>query len=128
MHRKYFLIVTALAEGATGLFLLIRPSVPLLWLLGVDQAPRELIVAAHIAGAALLAIGVASWFGRSELPGQALRGLITGILIYDVAAAWILAQAGLSLGLVGVALWPAVVLHVALAGWSMACIVRTGSY
>jgi hypothetical protein len=41
---------------------------------------------------------------------------------YDVAAAVILAYAGLSLSFVGVALWPAVVLHAALAVWCVLCL------
>jgi hypothetical protein len=48
--------------------------------------------------------------------------LTTGVLIYDVAAAVILAYTGLFLSLVGVVLWPAVVLHAALAVWCVVCV------
>jgi hypothetical protein len=91
-------------------------------LLGVDQASPETFICARVAGAALLAIGVACWLGRSDKQSSAHLGLLTGVLIYDVAAAVILAYTGLFLRLVGVALWPAVVLHTALAVWCVACL------
>jgi hypothetical protein len=122
MRRAYLLIVTAFVEVGTGLLLLVVPSVPLALLLGVDQASPETTVAARVAGAALLAIGVACWLGRSDKPGPAQLGLTTGVLIYDVAAAVILAYTGLFLSLVGVVLWPAVTLHTALAVWCVVCI------
>jgi hypothetical protein len=48
--------------------------------------------------------------------------LLTSVLIYDVAAAVILAYTGLFVNIVGIALWPAVVLHAALAIWCVACL------
>jgi hypothetical protein len=50
------------------------------------------------------------------------RGLLTGVLIYDLAAAAVLAYAGLFLDMAGLALWPAVALHAALAFWCVVCI------
>jgi hypothetical protein len=123
MQRRYFLIVTALVEGATGLLLLALPWVPCALLLGVDQPSPETSLVARVAGAALLAAGVACWLGRSDRQGAALLGLLAGVLTYDVAAAVILACAGLFLHLAGVALWPAVVLHAALAVWCVACLL-----
>src|SRR5262245_11824974 len=125
MHRESLLIVTALVEVGTGLSLLIVPSVPLELLLGVGEASPGVILVARVAGAALLALGVASWVGRSDNRSPAQLGLITGVLIYDAAAAGLLAYAGLSLRLVGMALWPAVVLHLALAVWCVVCLPAT---
>jgi hypothetical protein len=122
MRRTYFLIATAFGEGGIGLLLLISPSVVLGLLLGVDQASREVIVVARIAGAALLAIGVACWLGRKDYNGPAQNGLLLGVLIYDLAAAGILTYAGWVSGLAGIALWPAVGLHIALAVCCVACI------
>jgi hypothetical protein len=123
MHRTYFLIVTAIGEAGTGVFLLALPSVPIALLLGVEQVSPETNVCARIAGAALLAIGVACWFARNDDGRPAQLGLLSGILIYDVAAAALLAYSGLGLGLVGLALWPAVIIHAALAGWCVICLV-----
>jgi hypothetical protein len=118
MHRAYLLIVTAAIETATGLALLVVPSVPLSLLLGVSEAAPETFLVGRIAGAALLAIGIASWLAR----GPAQVGLVVAVLVYDVAAAALLAYAGLVLRMVGIALWPAVVLHAALAGWCVVCL------
>jgi hypothetical protein len=102
--------------------LLVVPSVPLALLLGVEQASPETIVAARVAGAALLALGIACWLGRSNKHGPVQLGLIRGVLIYDVAAAVLLEYAGLFSSLGGIALWPAVVLHTALAVWGVVCL------
>jgi hypothetical protein len=116
------LIVTALGEAGTGLLLLVLPSGPLALLLGVEDASRELIFVARLLGAALLAIGLACWLGRSDGLGPAQRGLIAGAFTYDATVAALLAHAGLFLNLVGIALWPAVVLHAVLAVWCVVCL------
>jgi hypothetical protein len=116
-HRTYLLLVTALGEGAIGVALLVLPSVPLRLLLGVDGASPEAFFCARIAGAALLALGVVCWLGRNDPDRPAQQGLLLGVLIYDLAAAAILASTGWFSSLVGIALWPAAVLHVGLAAW-----------
>lgn len=113
MYRTTLLVVTALGEAATGLLLLVQPSLMLSILLGIGTAAPETLLIGRIAGAALLAFGVACWAGRRDNR----RGLLTAVLIYDIAAAALLAYAGLGLNLTGIALWPAVVLHAALAVW-----------
>jgi hypothetical protein len=122
-------MVTAIFEGATGAALLVAPSVPARLLLGVDQTSPEVAVVARVAGAALLAIGVMCWFARSDRHGSAHLGVLIGVVFYDMAAAGILAYAGLFLDLVGIALWPAVVLHSALAVWCVLslCIKSRGA-
>jgi hypothetical protein len=123
MHRSYFLTVMGLFEGGTGLLLLVLPSIPLVLLIGVDQAGPEMILVARVTGAALLAIGVACWLGRRDRLGPAQLGLLAGALLYGTAAAVLLAYAGVALGLAGIALWPAVVLHAALAAWGVVCLL-----
>ncbi len=77
---------------------------------------------ARVGGAGLLALGVACWFARGDTQSRAARGLVAAMLLYDVAAAGVLAFAGIGFGLQGVALWPAVVLHAVMAVWcSRAC-------
>jgi hypothetical protein len=123
MHRAYLLMVIAFSEGGFGLLLLTLPSVPLWLLLGVEQASPEAIFVARVTGAALVAIGVACWLGRNDKPGPAQLGLIAGVLVYGAAAAVILAYTGLSVGLAGIVLWPAVVLHAVLAAWCVVCLL-----
>jgi len=117
MHRTILLIVTGFSEGGIGLLLLVWPLGPIVLLLGVEQASPEALTIARIAGAALLALGVACWSGRDDHHHAAQQGLLLAVLIYDLAAAGILAYTGWVLSLAGIALWPAVAFHTALAVW-----------
>jgi hypothetical protein len=121
MLRKYLLIVTALGEGVTGVALLAAPAVVFLLLLGVESAAPEALVVSRVAGGALMAIGVACWLARNDR-GPAQRGVLTGVLIYDVTAAALLTYSGSSLGMTGVALWTAVVVHTVMAVWCVLCL------
>ena len=121
MQRTPFLLVTAVGEGVTGLFLLLWPAVPMALLLGMDEAATEALFIARVAGAAIVAIAVTSGMARGDAGGPALRAVLAGLLIYDVAIAVLLAYAGMGLGLTGVLLWPAVVAHAALAVWCVGC-------
>ena len=122
MYRAYLLMVTAVVEWGTGLVLLVWPSPPLRLLLGLEEAAPETMLVTRVAGAALLTIGVVCWFARNDYGRPAELGLLIGVLIYDVAAAALLTYSGLVLSLAGLALWPAVVLHAALAAWCVACL------
>jgi len=132
-NRKPFLLITAFVEAATGLCLLILPAVVFTVLLGLDRATPDAIFVGRILGAALLAIGTASWMARTDTLTPAQLGLLYGILVYDAAAALLLAFAGIALKMVGVLLWPAVALHAILAIWCLGClhsdktIVQTGN-
>jgi hypothetical protein len=119
---KLFLSATAVVEAATGLCLLILPAVLFAILLGLDNAAAAAIFVGRLAGAALLAIGVASWMARVDERTSAQLGLLTGILVYNAAAALLLAYAGAVLKMVGVLLWPAIILHAILAVWCFRCL------
>jgi hypothetical protein len=101
---KKVLIFAAVAEAATGLALLLGPSLVGQLLLG-QQLAGVAIPVARVAGIALIALGVACW------PGPPL----VGMLIYSTAVTLYLAYLGLEGGLTGVLLWPAVALHVILS-------------
>ena len=97
---KKVLIFAAAAEAATGLALLIAPSLVGQLLLG-EQLTGITIPVARVAGIALVALGVACW------PGPPL----VGMLIYSAAVTLYLAYLGFAGGLAGILLWPAVVVH-----------------
>ena len=119
---KLLLGLTAIFESATGLALLLAPALMVSLLFGVGlDAPIGLVVA-RIAGAALLALGVACWLARDEGRRRSVLGLIVALLLYNLAATVVLIHAGIGLKLSGIALWPAVVAHVALAIWCIACL------
>jgi len=84
-NRKLFLLVTAFFEAATGLCLLFVPAILFAVLFGLREATVDAIFVGRIGGAALLAIGIASWMARSDTLTPAQLGLLTGILIYDAA-------------------------------------------
>ena len=122
MKSKQLLVVTAAAEAATGLALLLSPPLVAALLLGASlDAPAALAVS-RVAGAALLALGVACWLARNDEKSHAAAGLVTAMLLYNAAAVSVLVYAGVGLGLSGIGLWPAVLLHAALAVWCIACL------
>ena len=97
------LMLTAVAEIATGLALFIVPSLVGQWLLGEGLTGLAIPVA-RVAGIALIALGIACW------PGPALVGMLT----YSAAVTLYLAWLGFA-GLSGILLWPAVALHLVLS-------------
>jgi hypothetical protein len=121
-NQKLLLLVTALVEAATGLCLLVLPTVLLAILLGIEQATVDASFVARIAGAALLAIGIASWMARNDTRTPAQLGLLTGILVYNAVATILLAYAGAFLKMTGILLWPTVALHAVLAVWCFSCL------
>jgi len=115
---------TAIIEAATGLGLIAVPAIVVRLLLGAEISGAS-IPLGRVAGAALLALGVACWLARDDTQSRAARGLVVAMLMYNIVATAVLAFAGIGLGLHGVALWPAVVLHAAMAVWCGARLRRS---
>ena len=116
-------IVTAVIEVGAGLALLGFPSAVAMLLLGTPLETSAALTVARVAGAGLLALGVACWFARSDMQSHAAIGLVAAMLLYNAAAVAVLAYAGICLGLHGALLWPAVFLHAAMAVWCAACLL-----
>jgi Kef-type K+ transport system membrane component KefB len=117
--------VTAVIELGAGLALLCLPSTTVALLLGSPLDTPTALTVARVGGAGLLSLGVACWLARDDSQSRAARGLLSAMLLYDVAAVAILAFAGIGFGLHGVALWPAVVLHAVMTVWCVACLRRS---
>ena len=100
---KRVLMFAAAGEEATGLALLIVPSLVGRLLLG-EELTGIAIPVARVAGIALIALGIACW------PGPPLIGMLT----YSAAVTLYLAYLGISGEWVGFLLWPAVVVHAIL--------------
>jgi hypothetical protein len=100
---KKVLIFAAVSEAATGVALLIVPSLVGRLLFGAELTGIAMTVA-RVTGIALIALGVACW------PGTPLIGMLT----YSAAVTLYLAYVGLSGASSGMLLWPAVVLHAIL--------------
>ena len=120
---KRFLTLTAIIEAATGLALIAVPAIVVRLLLGAEISGAS-IPLGRVAGAALLALGVACWLGRDDTQSRAARGLVVAMLMYNIVATAVLAFAGIGLGLHGVVLWPAVVLHAAMAVWCITTLLK----
>ena len=118
---KRYLTLTAIIEAATGLALIALPAIVVWLLLGAEISGAS-IPLGRVAGAALLALGVACWLARDDIQSRTARGLVVAMLMYNIVASAVLAFAGIGLGFVGIALWPAVVLHAAMAVWCVACL------
>lgn len=109
---KKLLVLTAAIEAGTGLGLLVVPAVVAQVLLGATLDTPAALTVARVAGAALLALGVACWLARDNG-----RSMVVAMFFYNVIAVVILAYAAIGLALFGIGLWPAIGLHTALAAW-----------
>lgn len=119
---KPLLIITAVIECATGIALIVAPAPPVMMLAGAALDTTGGLLVARLAGAALLALGLACWRARRDVQSQAARGLVAAMLVYNVAVSAVLVYAGLGLKLSAVGLWPAALLHLALSVWCIACL------
>ena len=100
---KHLLTATAVLEVGAGLALLTAPSL----VFGTEIDTPTGSTVARIAGAALLAIGVACWLARHDGQSQAARGLVGGLVVYNALVVAVLVYAGTALGLSSGGLWPA---------------------
>ena len=124
MIARKLLIVTAVVETAIGVMLLSSPPLVARLLLGASLDGPAALIVARMTGAALLSLGVAGWLSREDGASRAGRGLIAAMLLYNVAAVAVLANAGAGMRLAGILLWPTVALHAALAVWCLASLRR----
>ena len=97
---KQLLTLAAAIEAATGLALMIAPSLVGRLLLGAESTGVAIPVA-RVLGITLIALAVACW------PGPALLGM----LVYGALVTAYLSYLGVRGEWVGPVLWPAVVLH-----------------
>ncbi len=101
---KKSLTFAAIGELATGLALLVVPSLVGRLLLGVELAGVAVVVA-RVTGIALLALGIACW------PGTPLCGMLTYSILATVYLGWLAVRGQWA----GPLLWPVVGLHAVLA-------------
>jgi hypothetical protein len=115
------LAVSAVIELGAGLALLSCPSATAILLVGESLEASATLTVARIAGAALLALGVACWLARDNAQSRAARGLLAAMVLYNLGASIVLGADGIGSQPVGIALWPAVVLHAGMTAW---CVVN----
>jgi hypothetical protein len=101
---KKVLVFAAIAEAATGLALLVIPSLVGQLLLG-QQLAGIAIPVARVTGIALIALGISCW------PAEPLIGMF----VYSSVVTLYLAYVGFVGEFLGVLLWPAAVVHAILS-------------
>ncbi len=109
---KRVLVLAAVSEAATGVALLIVPSL-VGWLLLGEELTGVAIPVARVTGIALIALGLACWPG-SEATGIPPTRALRAMLCYSLLATLYLAYMGIRGEWVGVLLWPAVAIHAIL--------------
>jgi hypothetical protein len=115
---------TAVIEAGAGFALLIVPSNAAKLLLGTPLDVSDSLTVARIGGIALLTLGAAFWLARGDSQSRASKGMIAAMVLYNLGAVFVLGAFGIGSQRVGVALWPAVVLHTAMTAW---CIMSVRS-
>jgi hypothetical protein len=123
--KKFLFVVTAVIEAGAGLALMTWPSAAVMLLLGSSLDTSAGLILGRVAGTALLALGVACWLTRHDAESRPAAGLIIAMLLYNSAIVLFLAVANIVSGVAGIALWPAVALHAAMAVWCIAHIRST---
>jgi hypothetical protein len=118
---RKLLVTTAVLEAATGLGILALPSAVAFVMLGSPLDTPMGVAVARIAGVALLALGVACWLARHDELGPSAKGLVGAMVLYNVGVIAVLVHEAVGVAIAGIALWPTVVVHAAMAIW---CITR----
>ena len=118
--------LTAILEAAAGLGFIVVPAMVVRLLLGAEISGAS-IPLGRVAGVALLALGVACWFASYEVHNRAARGVAGAMMLYNLGVVLILGAASLQSQPVGIALWPAVILHAVMGTWCVASLRRKPS-
>jgi hypothetical protein len=104
--------------------LMFCPSATVVLLLGSGLDTTAAVTLGRVAGAALFALGVACWLAQYDAQSCTARGLVSAMVLYNFGAVVILGTAAVQLQPVGVALWPAIVLHAVMTAWSVTYLLR----
>jgi len=104
------LLFSLVAEGATGLVVILAPGLLAQLLFGADVAGVG-VAYGRVLGMTLLALVIACW----PHAGAASRPALHAVLAYNVLAALYLAWIGFAHRPVGILLWPAVAEHALVA-------------
>jgi hypothetical protein len=122
---KNVLTMTAVIEVGAGLLLLARPSLAATLLFGSSLDTPSGLTVVRVAGAALLAIGVASWLVRHNGQSHAARRLVGTLVLYNAAILTVLVYAGIGLGLSSNGLWPSALVHAAMTVWCVISLLKS---
>lgn len=117
---KKLLLVSALIDLVAGLLLLLFPAQVAMLLLGLRLLTPVDQIYLRLVGALLIVLGVACRAACDEAYSRHEHGLVVVMLLYNILIATAFVYASLALGASAIGLWPAVILHAAMAVWCMA--------
>jgi hypothetical protein len=110
MTTKTVMTVSAVIETVTGLVFIANPGLAARVLLGADL-PASGVAVGRLCGIGLLSLGLACWPSGASAPSHSVWSLVT----YNLLAALYLGYLRVGGGFVSYLLWPASLLHAALA-------------
>jgi uncharacterized protein YjeT (DUF2065 family) len=119
---KNVLTATAVIEVGAGLLLVALPSLATTLLFGSSLDTPAGVV--RVAGAVLLAVGVACWLVRNDGQSRLARALVGAMVFYNGAVLTVFVYLGLGLGLSSDGLWPAALIHAVMAAWCVISLLR----
>jgi hypothetical protein len=108
---RWIVVVAALEAAATSFVLILSPSLFGWLILGAELSEAGQALG-RLTGIVLLAFGLACW--PAPAAANQATSAVRALLIYNLLAAIYLLYLGVAGKLVGMLLWPAVVLHVIL--------------
>lgn len=120
---RLLLKLTAIIEVGTGLGFAAVPGLVVRLLLGHELLGAG-IPLGRVTGVALLALGIACWLASFDTQSCAARGIVSAMALYNLGVVLILGAAGIQWQPIGVALWPAVIIHAVMAVWCVASLRR----
>ena len=120
-----FFVATAVMEAAAGLGLLMAPTLVIALLLA-GPVTNTHIALGRLAGAALLSLGAACWWARTDAGSAASRALVVGMSVYNGAVIAIV-LAGSFGSLSRPILWVVTLVHGAMAAWCVS-LLRSPKY
>ena len=120
MAQKFILKSAAWLEIVVGIGLIVVPNLGSM-LLFAAQLEGPGVPVARFAGIGLLSLGCACLASNAT---GASRGAVLGLIVFNVAATILFVWVGLATTLHGLLLWPAAILHGAMAAGLAATRVR----
>jgi len=105
--------------------LVASPPLLVALLLGSSVGAPAALTVGRVAGAALLALGVACWLARHEGRSRAATGLVGTLVLYNAVILTVLVYAGIGLGLSSNGLWPSALVHAAMTVWCVTSLLKS---
>jgi len=119
MNSKIYFTITAILATIYGIAFLLFPG-PSLALYGVTGQPSASLNIQFF-GSALISLAVISAFARNFQDWDAVRGVLYGFMIGDVAGLWV-NGVGTRLGLLNSLAWSSTVIYVLLIIGALYCL------